>query len=113
MSKTEIMKNGRQAQFQDEIDEMTEQLRSIAYRLNGTMWWLFRVVDFFAIGLRAGVIILIGTLVIEGSFSLEAFATLMSLIVIVLSFLFDSTEFYKNFTKNFSDIEKLWETFDF
>lgn len=28
------------------------------------------------------------------------------------SFLIDSVEFYKNFTKNFSDIESFWKTID-
>ncbi len=40
------------------------------------------------------------------------FATTMAMIIVFESFLFDSTEFYKNFTKDFSDIEKLWETLD-
>ena len=34
------------------------------------------------------------------------------MVIVFESFLFDSTEFYKNFTKDFSDIEKLWETID-
>jgi hypothetical protein len=36
----------------------------------------------------------------------------MAMIIVFESFLFDSTEFYKNFTKDFSDIEKLWEVLD-
>jgi hypothetical protein len=36
----------------------------------------------------------------------------MVMIVVFENFLFDSTEFYKNFTKDFSEIEKLWETLD-
>lgn len=37
---------------------------------------------------------------------------MMAMIIVFESFLFDSTEFYKNFTKDFSDIEKLWEVLD-
>ena len=36
----------------------------------------------------------------------------MTMIIVFESFLFDSTEFYKNFTKDFCDIEKLWEVLD-
>ncbi len=39
-------------------------------------------------------------------------AALLSLFIIFEGFLIDSVEFYKNFTKDFSDIEKLWEIFD-
>ncbi len=34
------------------------------------------------------------------------------MVLVFESFLFDSTEFYKNFTKEFVDIEKLWSTFE-
>lgn len=39
-------------------------------------------------------------------------AGIFALLIVFESFLFNSTEFYKNFTKDFSDIEKLWKMFD-
>jgi ABC-type transport system involved in cytochrome bd biosynthesis fused ATPase/permease subunit len=36
----------------------------------------------------------------------------LAIFIIFESFLIDSVEFYKNLTKDFSDIEKLWEVFD-
>jgi hypothetical protein len=36
----------------------------------------------------------------------------MTMVLVFESFLFDSTEFYKNFTKEFVDIEKLWDMYE-
>lgn len=76
------------------------------------MFFIFNSVRFFAFLLRIGVLFIIGYGVFRGSFTLTEFATILAMIIVFESFLFDSTEFYKNFTKDFSDIEKLWETFD-
>ena len=63
-------------------------------------------------GIRFFVLWYIGNGVIQGIFSQADFASMLAMVIVFESFLFDSTEFYKNFTKDFSDIEKLWEVLD-
>lgn len=62
--------------------------------------------------MRMAILIVVGYGVFQKTFTVTDFATTMTMIIVFESFLFDSTEFYKNFTKDFSEIEKLWDTFD-
>jgi len=81
-------------------------------RINRSLYFIFNLVRLFAFGIRIAVLVLIGYGVFHGMFTYTEFATIMAMVIVFESFLFESTEFYKNFTKDFSDIEKLWEVLD-
>ncbi len=112
MTKNEILQN----QFIDKelmwLMDSVDVIDGINNRLNRSLFFLFNAVRVFAFSLRIWVLVIIGYGVFRGNYTLTDFATIMTMIIVFESFLFDSTEFYKNFTKDFSDIEELWRVID-
>lgn len=80
--------------------------------INKALFFIFNFVRLTSVIGRVAIIFFViysGNL---GFLSAADVAGLLALFVVFESFLFDSVEFYKNFTKDFSDIEKIWEMFD-
>jgi ABC-type multidrug transport system fused ATPase/permease subunit len=112
MSKNEILQNNQIWKELREVEKSVGIIDAVNFKLNRSMYFIFNLVRLFAFGIRIAVLVFIGYGVFHGTFTLTEFATIMAMVIVFESFLFDSTEFYKNFTKDFSDIEKLWEVLD-
>ena len=112
MSKGEILQNhsldGEMQGIEDTIDNISDANDNI----NKALFFIFNLVRIFTLWVRIVILLVVGYWVFQKTFSLTDFATAMTMVIVFESFLFDSTEFYKNFTKDFSDIEKLWDTLE-
>jgi ABC-type multidrug transport system fused ATPase/permease subunit len=80
--------------------------------INLAIFQIFNLVRVLAALLRIAFLLIILFLHDKGTLSTADVAGMFALLIVFESFLFDSTEFYKNFTKDFTDIEKLWDMFD-
>ncbi len=112
MSKNEILQNNSLKKEMSEVFWVVDNIADANDKINRALFFIFNLVRIFAVGIRFIVLFVIGYWVFQRAFTVTDFATTMAMIIVFESFLFDSTEFYKNFTKDFSDIEKLWETLD-
>ena len=112
MSKNEILQNNTIEQELSKIGTSVDIIDAANFRLQRSMFYIFNLVRLFALAIRLFALFVIGYWVFNWYFTLTEFATIMAMLIVFESFLYDSTEFYKNFTKDFSDIEKLWEVLD-
>ncbi len=112
MSKNEILQNNWLSWALRDMMYSVDKIALLNNRINRSLYFIFNLVRLFAFGIRIAVLVLIGYGVFHGMFTYTEFATIMAMVIVFESFLFESTEFYKNFTKDFSDIEKLWEVLD-
>lgn len=112
MAKNEILQNNT---MQYELDWILQSISLVAElnnNINRSLYMIFNLVRVFAVMIRFAILMIVWYGVFSHAFSLIDFVTIMAMIIVFENFLFDSTEFYKNFTKDFSEIEKLWETLD-
>ncbi|MBC7498520.1 ABC transporter ATP-binding protein [Candidatus Gracilibacteria bacterium] len=112
MSKSEILQNNTVDKELSNIGDSVNIIDVANFRLQRSMYFIFNLVRLFAFTLRIIVLLVVGSSVFSRNITITEFATIMAMIIVFESFLFNSTDFYKNFTKDFSDIEKLWEVFD-
>lgn len=112
MSKNEILQNNSIKKEMTDVFWVVDRISIANDKINRALFFIFNLVRIFAFGIRFFVLFVIGYWVFEYTFTVTDFATTMAMIIVFESFLFDSTEFYKNFTKDFSEIEKLWEALD-
>ncbi len=112
MSKNEILQNNTLKNEISSVIESVDYVSDANNKINRSLFFIFNLVRIFAVAMRILILVVVWYGVFEKSFTIIDFATTMAMIIVFESFLFDSTEFYKNFTKDFSDIEKLWETLD-
>lgn len=80
--------------------------------INLAIFQIFNLVRVLAALLRIAFLVVVLFMHDRGVLSPADVAGMFALLIVFESFLFDSTEFYKNFTKDFTDIEKLWDMFD-
>ena len=112
MSRNEILQSDKVDDNIENIIESIEWIRDSNNSINRVLFIIFNVVRMTVTILK---IIFIVFLIFAGNdwvLSVADVAGFLALFIIFESFLIDSVEFYKNLTKDFSDIEKLWEVFD-
>ena len=112
MSRSEILQSGK---IQEEIEKnsrLTWEIGDTNRGINSALFLIFNSVRVFIILLKVS---LLTFLIYAGKSSMISphdLAGLLWLFLVFEGFLYDFVEFYKNFTKEFSDIEKVWTTFD-
>ncbi len=112
MSKHDVLQNNTLQRELSWIENTVDHIAEANNNINKSLFFIFNLVRLFAVGIRFFVLFFIGYWVFTQNFSITEFVTTMSMVIVFESFLFDSTEFYKNFTKDFADIEKIWTTLD-
>lgn len=80
--------------------------------INNALFFVFNSVRVLTISFRIILFLLIIFTGIRTSMNPADLAGILALFVVFENFLLDSVEFYKNFSKEFSDIEKIWEIID-
>ena len=112
MSRSEILQSGK---IEDELHHNSELIKEIGDTnrgINSALYIIFNSVRIFIILLK---LCLLGFLIYSGAAQIITPADLAGLLALFLVFewfLYDFVEFYKNFSKEFSDVEKIWEVFD-
>lgn len=112
MSRNEILQSGKARHDIENILDIIEEVRSANDGINKALFSIFNTVRISATLAKIGILIFIISAGINWALSPADVAGLLALFIVFEGFLIDSVEFYKNFTKDFSDIEKLWEIFD-
>ncbi len=112
MSKTEILQNNQTDTRIKELDTIYKEIASADDKVSYSMFFIFNVPRLFLGIARIGILYFIGYGVFSGNFSITDFTLAMTVLIMFETFLLDSVEFYKNFTKDFSDIQSLWDTID-
>ncbi|MBP6981487.1 ABC transporter ATP-binding protein [Candidatus Gracilibacteria bacterium] len=112
MSKNELLQNNGVQKSVDLVMDSIQKTSDANGEINKALFGIFNIVRIVSFSIRIFTLVFIGRGVLEGNFTQAEFASILAMVIVFESFLFDSTEFYKNFTKDFSDIEKLWESID-
>ncbi len=112
MSRNEIIQNDTINNEMTHIYKSVEKVSQANDRINRSLFIIFNLVRILTLLLRVWILIIMWHWVFSWQYSLTDFVATMTMVLVFESFLFDSTEFYKNFTKEFVDIEKLWDTFE-
>lgn len=112
MSRNEILQSGTASREIEGVMDSIEDARRSNNKINQALFIIFNLVRLTATTAKIAILLFIIYQWIESNLSPADVAALLSLFIIFEGFLIDSVEFYKNFTKDFSDIEKLWEIFD-
>ena len=112
MSKNDILQSGSIEQDLEKVRSLTYEMQHANNGINSALFKIFNLVRFVSSMIRLGFIIFLVHSFSIGIIPAADVAGILALLIVFESFLFDSTQFYKNFTKDFSDIEKLWRVFD-
>ncbi len=112
MSRNEILQNNGLKNSINSILESIQKISDANGYINRALFAIFSLVRILSFWIRFFVLWYVWNAVISGNIGQADFVSLLAMIIVFENFLFESTEFYKNFTKDFSDIEKLWEVLD-
>ncbi|MBP9779011.1 ABC transporter ATP-binding protein [Candidatus Gracilibacteria bacterium] len=112
MSKMEILQNRQSDIRAKELTKIHKEIEDADDNVSHSMFFIFNIPRLSVAIARIGILYFIGYQVFEGTFTLTDFTLALTILIMFESFLIDSVEFYKNFTKNFSDIESFWKTID-
>ena len=112
MSKTEILQNNQIDTRVNELKSIYREIEDADDKVSQSLFFIFNIPRLFLAVARIGILYFIGYGVFSGNFSITDFTLAMTVLIMFETFLLDSVEFYKNFTKDFSDIQSLWDTID-
>ncbi len=112
MSRNEIIQSDNIDHNIGSTIELIEWIRDTNNQINGVLYAIFNVVRITVTLMKIIFLIFLIFAGKDGILPIADVAWFLALFIIFEAFLIDSVEFYKNLTKDFSDIEKLWEIFD-
>lgn len=112
MSKIEILQNNQMDTRAKELYKIHEDIESADEKVAYSLFFIFNIPRVFLALARIWILYFIGYKTFSWEFTLVDFTLAMTILLMFETFLLDSIEFYKNFTKEFSTIESLWELVD-
>ena len=112
MARNEILQSGRTNSDTERVISIANQMESANNEINKALFIIFNLVRLTASGVRLAIILFLIYAQWASLLTTADIAGILALLIVFENFLFNSTEFYKNFTKDFTDIEKLWRMFD-
>jgi ABC-type multidrug transport system fused ATPase/permease subunit len=112
MSRNELIQNEWVKNSLQGIMESTDIIANANNLINRTLFIIFNLLRVFTGWIRIFALVVVWYGVIDWIFTLAEFASILAMVIVFENFLGQSTDFYKNFTKDFCDIEKLWEVLD-
>lgn|GEM_PF-1864789 len=112
MSKMEILQNNHSDIRAQELRSIHDAIEDADTKVAHSVFFIFNIPRFTLALARIGVLYFIGYNVFSGGLSLTDFTLAMTILLMFETFLLDSVEIYKNFTKEFSTIENMWDVID-
>lgn len=112
MSKIEILQNNQMNTRARELYKIHEDIEEADEKVAHSLFFIFNVPRIFLAFARIGILYSIGYKTFTGEFTITDFTLAMTILLMFETFLLDSIEFYKNFTKEFSTIESMWDAID-
>lgn len=112
MSKMEILQNNLLDARSRELTAINAEISKANDGVNTSLFWLFMVPRMTIAIVRIVIMVIVGFGVFHETYTLTDFTLIMALIILFDTFLMDSVDFFKNFTKEFSDIESFWNAID-
>lgn len=112
MSKIEILQNNQMNTRAKELYKIHEEIEEADGKVAHSLFFIFNVPRVFLAFARIGILYFIGYKTFTGEFTITDFTLAMTILLMFETFLLDSIEFYKNFTKEFSTIESMWDAID-
>ncbi len=112
MSRNEIIQWSRANEELTKNASLVDEIWMTNIGINNALFFVFNSVRVLTISFRIILFLLIIFTGIRTSMNPADLAGILALFVVFENFLLDSVEFYKNFSKEFSDIEKIWEIID-
>ena len=95
-----------------ELTAINQEIEQTNDGVSRSLYWLFMIPRLTLAVIRIVILFVVGYGVFRGAYTLTDFTLIITLIILFETFLVDSVDFFKNFTKDFSDIESLWNTVD-
>lgn len=112
MSKIEILQNNQMNTRAKELYKIHEEIEEADEKVAHSLFFIFNVPRIFLAFARIGILYSIGYKTFTSEFTITDFTLAMTILLMFETFLLDSIEFYKNFTKEFSTIESMWDAID-
>ena len=112
MSKYETLANGRILTEVERLDNQSFRHETVDLRLDNPLFFMFNLPIFIVSALRIALFIITGYALFHGLLSFEVFVMIFFAFGYLDSTVIQATEVYKNFTKDFAEVRKLWDDFD-
>ncbi|EKE29873.1 MAG: hypothetical protein ACD_2C00083G0001 [uncultured bacterium (gcode 4)] len=112
MSKFEILQNWKSAHEISALQKFTEEEKQMDLKVYDWLWFMFIIPRMFIDFFRILVIFVIWIWVIKKVFNIWDFVALSWILILLERAINSLVNFYKNFTKNFIDIEKLFDVLE-
>ncbi len=112
MSKYETLANGRILAEVKRLDDQSSRHEAADLRLDNPLALMFNLPIFIVSALRIALFIVTGYALFHGLLSFEVFVMIFFAFGYLDSTVIQATEVYKNFTKDFAEVRKLWDDFD-
>ncbi|EKE28716.1 MAG: hypothetical protein ACD_3C00025G0005 [uncultured bacterium (gcode 4)] len=112
MSKFEILQNWKSSKEIWILQKLTDEEKEMDLKVYDWLWLMFIIPRVFIDFLKILVIFIVWIWVIKKIFSIWDFVALSWILILLERAINSLTDFYKNFTKNFIDIEKLFDVLE-
>ncbi|MDD3793744.1 MAG: ABC transporter ATP-binding protein [Candidatus Gracilibacteria bacterium] len=112
MSKNEILQTGRIDSEIEKIETYSNEMSKINIDMSNGRTIQNRIIPFFISISLFAFISVFGKSVISGEMSISQFVGITSIFLVINSAIFNFIVFYIDLTKEFIDIEKLWDFFE-
>ena len=112
MSKVEILQNNQMNIRLHELRNIHNEIEEADTKVAHSLFFIFNLPRFSLALARIGILYFIGYSVFRGDLNIVDFTLAMTILLMFETFLLDSVESYKNFTKEFSTIESMWDIID-
>lgn len=112
MSKIEILQNNQIDIRANELKKIHTEIADADTGVAHSLFLLFNLPRVLLAIARIGILFFIGYGVFSGNFTIVDFTLAMTILLMFETFLLDSVETYKNFTKEFTTIQNLWDVID-
>jgi Na+/H+ antiporter NhaC len=112
MSKYETLANGRISAEVGRLDNQSFRHETADLRLDNPLALMFNLPIFILSVLRIALFLVTGYALFHGLLAFEVFVMIFFAFGYLDSTVIQATEVYKNFTKDFAEVRKLWDDFD-
>lgn len=112
MSKIEIMQSSKTQTEIQRVNDISDDIIEINKEMATRVHFCYSISESSVIWAKIGILLYVWLWVFEGVFSLAFFVWLFGVMALMESTITQSMKFFRNFTRNFTVIEALWNFFD-
>ncbi len=112
MNKFEILQTWKISDEIISLDKTNRKMMKMNRQMALYVYLFFRIPWWFVIWVQVFIVFYLGLEIFEWNISISTFVWIFGILTVLTSSILNSITFFKDFTKDFTSIEKMWDFFD-